>query len=140
MSDGALSYLPYDDVRIGAVGSPLTVDVDAALAARLAAPIGECRPVERMPVGVLPVLFLRAVRASLGGIPSGAILAKQTLRVEHLVDVPAVLTVTTVVAEKIVKRGRPFVRFTFSVRDSSGTLVATGDKTMVWPSGPGGGR
>lgn len=136
MIDGALTNLAYDDLPLGTVGAPLSVKVDSDLAAQLAGPLGTRRPVERLPAGVLPVLFLRAVRSSLGGIPAGAILAKQTLRYVRAVPLPTVVTVTTEVEEKVVRRGRPFVRFRFAVRGPDGDLIGSGSKTMVWPSGP----
>ena len=89
------------------------------------------------PPAVYPVLFLRALRRAMGGIPAGSILAKQELEHHRELPVGATVGVSTWVGNKEVKRGRAFVTIEFDVRDARGNEVLTGRKVIVWPTGPG---
>ncbi len=132
----ALSDIHYDDLRVGERMGPFAETVTADLAARLAGPIGEPAPVEQAPPSVFPVLFLRALRRAMGGIPAGSILAKQELEFHAELPVDGAVAITVWVGEKLVKRERPFVTIEFDIRDGSGASVVTGRKIIVWPTGP----
>jgi len=132
----ALSNILYDDLVVGKRFGPFTETVTADLAARLAGPIGEPTPVEFAPPAVFPVLFLRALRRAMGGIPAGSILAKQELEFHAELRVGSEVAITTWVGEKLVKRERPFVTIEFDIRDAADAPVVTGRKIIVWPSGP----
>jgi hypothetical protein len=134
----ALSNLPYDNLVVGKRHGPYKFDVSAELASNLAGAIGEHHQVSWAPPGVFPVLFLMALRESMGGIPAGAILAKQQLEFRDQLPVDSSAQVTTWVGEKYVRRGRPYVVIEFDVRDSHNHQVLTGRKIIVWPSGPEG--
>jgi hypothetical protein len=132
----ALSDIHYDDLHVGERMGPFAETVTADLAARLAGPIGEPAPVEHAPPSVFPVLFLRALRRAMGGIPAGSILAKQELEFHGELPVDSAVAITVWVGEKLVKRERPFVTIEFDIRDESGASVVTGRKIIVWPTGP----
>lgn len=132
----ALSDIHYDDLRVGERMGPFAETVTTDLASRLAGPIGEPAPVEHAPPSVFPVLFLRALRRAMGGIPAGSILAKQELEFHAELPVDSAVAITVWVGEKLVKRERPFVTIEFDIRDESGASVVTGRKIIVWPTGP----
>jgi len=133
----ALSNIPYDDLVVDARFGPYDEVVTEDLAARLAGPIGEQTPVTHAPPAVYPVLFLRALRRAMGGIPAGSILAKQELEAHAELPVGSAVRVTTWVGAKEVRRERPFVTIEFDIRDEADRQVLTGRKIIVWPTGPG---
>ena len=132
----ALSDIHYDDLIVGERMGPFAETVTPDLASRLAGPIGEPTPVEHAPPSVFPVLFLRALRRAMGGIPAGSILAKQELEFHAELPVESTVAITVWVGEKLVKRERPFVTIEFDIRDEAGASVVTGRKIIVWPTGP----
>jgi hypothetical protein len=135
----ALADIPYDSLVVGRRLGPYAETVSAEMAARLAGPIGASTPAALAPPAVFPVLFLRALRRSLGGIPAGSVLAKQELEFHAELPVEREVQITVWVGDKQVRRGRPFVTIEFAI-DAGETPILTGRKIIVWPSGPGGGR
>lgn len=134
---GQLSNILYDDVPIGDRSGPYVERVSADLAARLSEEIGAVNDVRVAPPAIYPVMFLRALRHSMGGIPAGAVLARQEIEIGEPVEVDTDLHITTWVGEKYVRRNRPYVVIEFDVRLPDGGSAATGRKVIVWPSGPG---
>lgn len=132
-----LSNMPFDDLQVGERHGPYEFAVPEELAAQLAGPIGESQPVHWAPPAVFPVLFLMALRQSMGGIPAGSILAKQQLEFQGRLAVDSVARVVTWVGEKYVRRERPYVVIEFDVRNEQNQPVLTGRKIIVWPTGPG---
>jgi hypothetical protein len=134
----ALSNIAYDELVVNDRFGPFEESVTAALAGRLAGPIGVAADVRLAPPAVFPVLFLRALRRAMGGIPSGSILAKQELEFHAQLPVDRDVAITTWVGAKEVRRERPFVTIEFDVRDArSDERIVTGRKIIVWPTGPG---
>lgn len=133
----ALSSVAYDELEVGRRIGPFKERVDADLAGRLSGPIGESRPSELAPPAVFPALFLKALRRAMGGIPAGAVLAKQELSFHEPLPVGSEVDITTWVSDKQVRRERPFVTFDFDIRTSEQTPVLKGRKVIIWPTGPG---
>jgi hypothetical protein len=133
----ALSDVTYDELVVGERKGPFAEQVTASLAGRLAGPIGELSKVAAAPPSVFPVLFLRALRRAMGGIPNGGILAKEELEFHAELPVDSAVEVSTWVGAKEVRRERPFVTIEFDVRDADGGEVVTGRMVIVWPTGPG---
>jgi hypothetical protein len=133
----ALSNVAYDDLEVGRVLGPFAETVTADLAAQLTGPIGESHPSAMAPPAIFPVLFLKALRRSMGGIPAGSVLAKQELEFHAPLPVDSEVQVTTWVSEKYVRRERPYVVVDFDIRDEAGTQLLTGRKIIMWPTGPG---
>jgi hypothetical protein len=138
--DAELSNVAYDDLRVGHRTGPYVEPVSADMAARLSGSIGERHAVTKVPPGVYAVLFLKALRRSMGGIPAGAVLAKQELEIHAELSVDCTVQITTWVGERYVRRDRPYVVVEFDIRDVSDRQVVTGRTTIVWPTGPGGVR
>jgi hypothetical protein len=132
----ALADIPYDDLVVGRRLGPFAETVSAGMAARLAGPIGEPVPVSAAPPAVFPVLFLKALRRGMGGIPAGSVLAKQELEFHGVLPVDSEVQITTWVGDKQVRRGRPFVTIEFDIRDGRDGQIVTGRKIILWPSGP----
>lgn len=132
----ALADIPYDDLVVGKKMGPYTETVSGEMAGRLAGPIGVATTVHQVPPAVFPVLFLKALRQAMGGIPAGSVLAKQELEFHAELPVDSEVRITTWVGDKQVRRGRPFVTIEFDIRDSHDTVIVTGRKIIVWPNGP----
>jgi hypothetical protein len=138
MDTDALSNVLYDDLPVGERKGPYAEHVSADLAARLAGPIGERgAAVAHAPPAVFPVLFLKALRRSMGGIPAGSVLAKQELEFLAELPVDSDVQITTWVGERYVRRDRPYAVIEFDVRDAQDRPVVTGRKIIMWPTGPG---
>lgn len=135
----ALSNVHYDDLVVGERMGPYREPVPADMASRLGGPIGVAQPVEAVPPAVFPVLFLKALRRAMGGIPAGSVLAKQELEFHAELPVDGQVDITTWVGDKQVRRERPFVTIEFDIRDAGGGQIVTGRKIIVWPTGPAGG-
>jgi hypothetical protein len=133
---GELSDIHYDALVLGERRGPYIEHVSAGLAARLSADIGDVKPVSVAPPAVFPVMFLRALRHAMGGIPAGSVLARQELTFGEPVPVNTSLHITTWISERYVRRGRPYVVIEFDVRRADGETAATGRKVIVWPTGP----
>lgn len=132
-----LSNIVFDDVVVDRRSGPYDELVSRELAGRLAGPIGEPQDVELAPPAVFPVLFLKALRRSMGGIPARSVLAKQEVEVGEPLPVDSTVRIETWVGEKYVRRDRPYVVIEFDIRQTDGRLAARGSKTIMWPTGPG---
>ena len=137
MDGDELSNIPFDQLEVGLVRGPYIEHVSAHDSGLLAGRIGEPYVTTVAPPAVFPVLFLKALRRSMGGIPAGSILAKQELEFWAELPVDSDVSVTTWVGERFVKRERPTVVIEFDVRDLMGDQIITGRKTIIWPTGPG---
>ena len=132
----ALSNIAYDDLVVGERMGPYTETVSSDMAARLAGPIGEHQDVDAVPPAAYPILFLKALRRSMGGIPAGSVLAKQELEFHGVLAPGADVSIVTWVGDKQVRRERPFVTIEFDIRDAGDRQIVTGRKIIVWPTGP----
>jgi len=132
----ALSNVLYDDLVVGERMGPYVETVSTEVAARLAGPIGVETPVTAAPPAVFPVLFLKALRRAMGGIPAGSVLAKQELEFHRDLPVGSSVKIVTWVGDKQVRRERPFVTIEFDIRDQEDRQIVTGRKIIVWPTGP----
>jgi hypothetical protein len=134
----ALSNVTYDELSEGQVLGTVTEPVSAEMAGQLIGEIGAPGEAALAPPAVFPVLFLKALRRTLGGIPSGGVLAKYELRFgEPLPADGSEVTIEVSIAEKYVRRERPYVVVQFAIDDASGARALTGLKTIMWPTGPG---
>jgi hypothetical protein len=132
----ALSNVAYDDLEIDNVLGPYSEHVSESLAGALAGSIGQPQRTTKVPPAVFPVLFLKALRRSMGGIPAGSVLAKQELEFHAELPADSTVNITTWISEKYIRRERPYVVIEFDIRDESDTQVVTGRKIIIWPTGP----
>jgi hypothetical protein len=66
------------------------------------------------------------------------VLAKYELRFgEPLQADGGDVTIEVSIAEKYVRRERPYVVVQFAIDDAEGKRALTGLKTIMWPTGPG---
>ena len=134
----ALSNVTYDELDEGQVLGTVTEPVSAEMAGSLIGEIGAPGKAALAPPAVFPVLFLKALRRTLGGIPSGGVLAKYELRFGEPVQADGGdVTIEVSIAEKYVRRERPYVVVQFAIDDAEGNRALTGLKTIMWPTGPG---
>ena len=134
----ALSNVTYDQIEVGKSLGTVTEPVSAELAGSLAGPIGEpgAQPTVAPPA-VYPVLFLKALRRTLGGIPNGGVLAKYELEFGPPLKTGGEVEIEVSINDKYVRRERPYVVVEFAITDEGGTRVLTGRKIIMWPTGPG---
>lgn len=133
----ALSDVTFDEIEVGKPLGTVTETVDAELAGSLVGPIGEAGTAKVAPPAVFPLLFLKALRRTLGGIPNGGVLAKYELEFGAPLPVGSEVEVAVSVGDKYVRRDRPYVVVLFAIDDAEGERVLTGRKTIMWPTGPG---
>lgn len=133
----ALTRVAYDELVQGAPLGEAEATVDAGLATRLAGPIGQPTETTTAPPAVFPVLFLRALRLALGGLPDGGVLARFELEFGEPLAVGSAVAISIRVGDKYVRRDRPYVVFEFEFRDAAGELAVSGRMVTVWPDGPG---
>lgn len=133
----ALSNVTYDELEVGATLGTVTEPVSAALAGSLAGAIGEPGEAAVAPPAVFPVLFLKALRRTLGGIPNGGVLAKYELEFGAPLKTGGEAEIKVSIADKYVRRERPYVVVQFDISDGDGAQVLTGRKIIMWPTGPG---
>jgi hypothetical protein len=82
------SALSYEELSVGERWGPFVESLDQGTSDELRGAVGSSSPGARAPLGVLPLITLRALRRSLRGIIPGGILARQTFSV--LDPLPAV--------------------------------------------------
>lgn len=133
----ALSEVTYDELDEGQVLGTVTEPVSAEMAGSLAGEIGAARGAAIAPPAVFPVLFLKALRRTLGGIPSGGVLAKYELHFGAPLETGGEVEIEVSIAEKYVRRERPYIVVRFAIDDADGARALTGLKTIMWPTGPG---
>lgn len=134
----ALTHVTYDELEVGKVLGTVTEPVSAELAGSLAGPIGEPGAQSAVaPPAVYPVLFLKALRRTLGGIPNGGVLAKYELEFGPPLKTGGEVEIEVSINDKYVRRERPYVVVQFAIDDGDGTRVLTGRKIIIWPTGPG---
>ena len=129
-----LSDVPYDDLIVDERMGPYLETVSREMAEQLTGQIGERHPVDLAPPAVYPILFLKALRRAMGGIPAGSILAKQELEFHAVLPVDSTVQVTTWIGAKEIRRERRYVTVEFDIRDQGGKPVLSGRKVIVWPA------
>jgi len=123
----------YEELETGRRFGPFEEALARETSDRLRGSVGEARPGTLAPAGVVPLLFLKALRRALGGIPPGGILARQ--RFDFLAPLPAECVVRTevVVAEQYERRGRFYTVFEFTIRLPGDGTAATGTMVIAAP-------
>lgn len=131
-----LSDVRFESLEIDRRFGPFEEEISAELAdsvrdeiVRSPVPSGA----QTVPPAVYPLLFLRALRRAMGGIPPGSVLAGQEFEYHRAVPVNTVVTIEAWVSEKFVKKDRPYVRLEFLIRDREGRDALTGSKLIIWP-------
>jgi hypothetical protein len=133
----ALTNVTYDELAEGQVLGTVTETVSAEMAGSLAGEIGAPGEAAFAPPAVFPVLFLKALRRTLGGIPNGGVLAKYDLDFGAPLATGGEVQIEVSIAEKYVRRERPYVVVQFAIDAEDGERALTGLKTIMWPTGPG---
>jgi len=133
----ALSNVTYDELEVGQTLGTVTEPVSAEMAGSLAAEIGAPGEAAIAPPAIFPVLFLKALRRTLGGIPNGGVLAKYDLHFGAPLKTGGEVEIEVSIADKYVRRERPYVVVQFAIDDEDGERALTGLKTIMWPTGPG---
>jgi hypothetical protein len=132
-----LTELTFDEIEVDKPFGTFKETVTEELATRLAGPIGETTATSVAPPAVFPVLFLKALRHAMGGLPNGGVLAKQEFEFGAPLAVGSEVEIDVWVSDKYVRRERPYIVVEFEIRDGSGAVALTGRKFIMWPNGPG---
>ncbi|HBY98227.1 MAG TPA: hypothetical protein DEP84_30495 [Chloroflexi bacterium] len=130
-----LTSILWEDIPPGAEYGPYE-DVARHEDRDLWAEVYERRPDDEgatIPPGLIPVYILRALRLAFNGIPAGGVLARQTFTFSRPLRIGESFQTTIRVAEKYLRRGRPYVVLAFTIRLPDGTLVAESHKHLIWP-------
>lgn len=133
----------FDEVTVGEVfpATPLSFTADRDMVASFLAATGndgrlyrDGESLARVPsmIACVYLIDLLAARRS----PPGGIHAKQALTFHRPVRMGETLSIQGRVAEKYVRKERPYVVATFEARGEDGTLVSTGQVTSIWGRDP----
>jgi hypothetical protein len=122
--------LGFAEIEVGTEYGPFQETVTAAMCESLGG------TAEVVPPEVFPALFLRALRAAMGGIPPGAILAKQGFEQLRPLEPGTGLDIAVAIGDKYEKRGKGYVAIDFILSDGDDAVVK-GRKVIVWPDGGG---
>jgi acyl dehydratase len=128
------SDVSYDDLEVGRRYGPFSERVDAELSDNVREEIGSPSTGMLASPAVYPILFLKALRRAMGGIPPGSILGKQELEFHAPLKVGEEASIETWVGDKYVRRDRPYAVIDFDIRGSDGRQALTGRKIIVWPA------
>ena len=129
-----LSQVTYAELEVGRRFGPYAETVGPDLGDAMRNEIGESVQGELVPPAVYPILFLKALRRAMGGIPPGSILGKQELEFHAPVRIGEEISIETWVGDKYVRRERPYAVIDFEIRRADGERALTGRKIIVWPA------
>jgi hypothetical protein len=106
----------YEDLSVGDRFGPFAERVPADDAGRLRGPVGERRPGAGAPLGILPLITLRALRRALDGIIPGGVLIGQRFTVHAELPEAVELEVEVAVSAQVRRGERLDTTFTFACR------------------------
>jgi hypothetical protein len=119
----------YEDLAVGDRFGPFADELDAVASDSLRGAVGAHAPGESAPLGVLPLLTLRALRRALDGIIPGGVLIRQSFTV---VDrLPRVCQVAVDVAVTAQQRRPSGFYTTFAFTVARGDAVAAVVEWMI---------
>jgi hypothetical protein len=112
----AFSQARYADLAVGDRWGPFEDRLSAEDAAALRGAVGVATPGPRAPLGVLPLLTLRALRRALRGIIPGGVLMGQRFAVMEALPADATVSTEVWVSRRRARPGAPsLTTFTFAV-------------------------
>lgn len=122
----------YQELTVGERFGPFTEEVPATDADRLRGPVGEARPGSGAPLGILPMITLRALRRALDGIIPGGVLISQRFTVHAQLPAAVELEVQVTVSAQERRGERVDTTFTFACRYQD-RLAAVVEWTIMAP-------
>lgn len=122
----------YEDLTVGQRFGPFIEQVPATDVNRLRGPVGEARPGSQAPLGVLPMITLRALRRALDGIIPGGVLISQRFTVHAELPAEVELEVAVAVSAQHRRGERLDTTFTFACRHHE-QLAAVVEWTIMAP-------
>ena len=123
----------YEELGVGRRFGPFEERLPRETSDRLRGAVGEASPGDLAPAGVVPLLFLKALRRALGGIPPGGILARQRFDFSSPLPADCTVEIEVWVGEQYERRGRLYTVFEFAVRGPGGETAATGTMVIAAP-------
>ena len=128
-----ISDARYADLAVGDRWGPFEDRLDADASGALRGALGSPSPVARAPLGVLPLLTLRALRRALGGIIPGGVLMGQRFALMESFPADARTSTEVWVSWRRERPGAPcLTTFTFAVAHE-GRPKAMVDWTILAP-------
>lgn len=122
----------YEDLTVGERFGPFRERVPATDSARLRGPVGEPRPGSGAPLGILPLITLRALRRSLAGIIPGGVLISQRFTVHAELAAEVEIDVEVAISAQERRGDRLDTTFTFACRHEN-RLAAVVEWTIMAP-------
>jgi hypothetical protein len=122
----------YEELTVGERFGPFTEEVPATDADRLRGPVGEARSGSGAPLGILPMITLRALRRALDGIIPGGVLISQRFTVHAELPAAVELEVQVTVSAQERRGERVDTTFTFACRHQD-RLAAVVEWTIMAP-------
>jgi hypothetical protein len=109
------SDVRYADLSVGDSWGPFTDRLDQAVSDGLRGAVGAATPGTGAPLGVLPLLTLRALRLALRGIVAGGVLVRQHFSVLEALPADAATSTGVWVSAQQWRPSGCYTTFTFSV-------------------------
>lgn len=127
-----ISQRSYQELSVGDRWGPFVESLDQATSDELRGAIGHSRAGAHAPLGVLPLLTLRALRRALDGIIAGGVLARQTFAVYDELAAEAEIAVEVAVTNQQQRRSGFYTTFAFTL-SSAGHVRAIAEWMIIAP-------
>lgn len=115
------STLRFGDLAVGQTWGPFAEPLTAATSDRVRTRVGVAEPGAGAPLGVLPLLTLRALRRALRGIIPGGVLVRQTFTAADRLPAAGTVDVHVWVSEQRARRSGLYTTFTFALAHEART-------------------
>lgn len=132
----SLSELSYEELGVGDHWGPFSERLDGALCDALRGPVGAHdgpgHGAASAPLGVLPLLTLRALRRALAGIIPGGVLVRQSFSTFATLPAEGEVTVDAAVTDRRRRGNGLHTTFAFTLR-AEGRTAAVVEWTILAP-------
>lgn len=124
--------MDFDSLHVGQALGVHSLVLEPCLVSRWLAIYSVELPDERMPLGMISVVSIRAYMSLLAGRPAGGIHAAQRYEIARLPDIGQTIHTAITVLAKERKAGRAWVVLQTPSTDEKGEALFTGIHTAIW--------
>jgi hypothetical protein len=122
----------YEELSVGDRWGPFVDELDAAASDGLRGAVGAAAPGENAPLGVLPLLTLRALRRALDGIIPGGVLIRQSFTVVDSLPAAGEVTIDVALTAQQQRPSGFYSTFAFALR-RDGSVAAIVEWMILAP-------